>query len=75
LHHGGSLPGLLTIRDVHRREVFTVAPATCAAPGRDCDVVVTGRIHRSDYGMGRWSFAMSDDVRFALRVRVYDGTP
>lgn len=70
LHGGGALTGMLTIRDVSRREVFTISPADCPAPARTCDVVATGTIHRGDYGMGRWNVALSDLVRFQLRVRV-----
>jgi polyisoprenoid-binding protein YceI len=33
-------------------------------------VVATGSIDRSNYGMGRWDFALSSQVRFDLRVRV-----
>lgn len=69
LRRGGALPGVLTIRNVRRREVFTISPATCTQPGRDCDVVASGSIHRTDYGMDRWNFALSDKVRFSLRVR------
>ena len=70
LHSGGSLTGILSIRGVRRHEVFVVSPATCTQPARDCDVVATGTIDRSDYGMGRWDFALSSEVRFNLRVRV-----
>jgi polyisoprenoid-binding protein YceI len=70
LRRGGALPGVLTIRAVHRREVFTISPATCAQPARDCDVVASGSIHLSNYGMDRWNFALSDKVRFSLRLRV-----
>jgi polyisoprenoid-binding protein YceI len=70
LRDGGELPGMLTIRNVRRREVFTISPGSCDAPGHDCDVVASGTIHRADYGMGRWNVALSDRVRFALRVRV-----
>jgi polyisoprenoid-binding protein YceI len=70
LHSGGALPGVLTIRDVRRREVFTISPATCARPARDCDVIANGSIHRADFGMDRWTFALSDKVVFSLRVRV-----
>ena len=45
-------------------------PATCEQPARECDVVATGTIDRGDYGMGRWNFALSSEVRFNLRVRV-----
>ena len=34
------------------------------------DVIASGSIHRGDYGMDRWTFALSDKVRFLLRVRV-----
>ena len=70
LHSGGALPGVLTIRDVRRREVFTISPATCPQPARDCDVVASGSIHRADFGMDRWTFALADKVVFSLRVRV-----
>ena len=70
LQRGGPLPGTLSIRDVQRREVFTIEPATCDEPARDCDVVGTGSIRRGDYGLGRWGFALADKVRFLLRVRV-----
>ena len=70
LQHGGALHGVLTIRDVRRREVFTISPGTCARPARDCDVVASGSIHRADFGMDRWTFALSDRVVFSLRVRV-----
>jgi polyisoprenoid-binding protein YceI len=67
------MTGILSIRGVRRHEVFVVSPATCAEPARDCDVVATGSIDRNDYGMGRWDFALSRQVRFHLRVRVRAG--
>jgi polyisoprenoid-binding protein YceI len=70
LHSGGKMTGILSIRGVHRHEVFVVSPATCSQPARECDVVATGSIDRNDYGMGRWDFALSSEVRFNLRVRV-----
>lgn len=70
LRSGGALPGVLTIRNVHRREVFTISPARCVQPARACDVVASGVIRRQDYGVDRWNFALSDKVRFLLRVRV-----
>ncbi len=70
LRRGGSLSGTLTIRNVRHREVFRITPATCTEPARACDVVASGSIHRGDYGMDRWNFALSDKVRFLLRVRV-----
>jgi polyisoprenoid-binding protein YceI len=70
LAKGGKLAGQLTIRDVTRRETFTVEPSTCARPARDCDVVATGTVRRTDYGVDRWVLAVSDSVRFTLRLRV-----
>jgi polyisoprenoid-binding protein YceI len=70
LRHGGPLPGMLSIRDVRRREIFVIEPARCETPARACDVVGTGTVHRGDYGLGRWGFALADKVRFSLRVRV-----
>jgi polyisoprenoid-binding protein YceI len=67
---GGKLAGQLTIRDVTRRETFTVEPSTCARPAVDCDVVANGSVRRTDYGVDRWVFAVSDSVRFTLRLRV-----
>lgn len=73
LRSGGALPGVLIIRDIRHREVFTISPAKCAQPARECDVVASGSIHREDYGMDRWNFALSDKVWFSLRVRLRAG--
>lgn len=67
---GGKLRGELRIRGVSRSETFAIEPAGCARPGRDCDVVANGSVRRSDYGVDRWMFAVSDIVRFQLRLRV-----
>lgn len=73
LRHGGEMPGVLTIHGVSRREAFTIEPAHCERPARACDVVASGTIRRTDYGINRWNFALSDNVHFSLRVRVRDG--
>ena len=70
LHQGGPLAGQLSIRGITRNETLSVAPATCAQPGRECDVVVTGTVRRSDYGMDDWQMAVSDRVVFVLRARL-----
>jgi polyisoprenoid-binding protein YceI len=67
---GGKLAGELTIRDVRRRETFVIEPGTCARPAYDCDVVANGSVRRTDYGVDRWTFAVSDHVRFTLRLRL-----
>lgn len=71
---GGALAGTLSIRGVRRREVFTVEPSACAQPAQDCDVVASGTVQRSNYGVDRWSFALSESVRFSLRIRTTDGS-
>ena len=71
---GGKLAGQLTIRDVTRRETFTIQPGTCARPAIDCDVIANGSVRRTDYGVDRWVLAVSDNVRFTLRLRVYGDT-
>ena len=73
LRDGGPLPGLLAIRGVQRRAVFVIEPAACDLPARACDVVGHGSIRRGDFGLGAWGFALADEVRFLLRVRVRDG--
>lgn len=73
LRDGGPLPGVLTIRNVRRREVFTISPSRCAQERRRCDVIASGAIRRQDYGVDRWTFALSDKVRFSMQVRVSDG--
>lgn len=74
LREGGTLSGTLRIRDVRRTERFQIAPSACARPGADCDVVAVGSVRRSDYGVDRWMFAVSDQVRFTLHLRVLDAT-
>ena len=67
---GGKLRGELRIRNVRRQETFVIEAASCARPGLDCDVVANGVVSRRDYGVDRWMFAVSDVVRFQLRLRV-----
>lgn len=67
---GGALPGVLGIRGVQQREMFTLLPSACARPAVDCPVQGAGIIDRSDYGMNRWSFAIGRKVRFQLRIRI-----
>lgn len=73
LASGGELPGMLGIRDVQRRESFTVAASACSRPARDCPVAATGTINRSQYGMNRWALAVGRNVHFQLLILVEDG--
>ncbi len=70
LEHGGPLAGDLSIRGITRPKTLAVAPAACARPGQDCDVVATGAVRRSDYDMDDWMMAVSDRVVFVLRARL-----
>lgn len=70
LHDGGALRGHCSIHGVVRTETFALRPSTCARPGIDCDVVAHGTIRREDYGLDGWRFALRDQVRFNLRVRL-----
>ena len=74
LRAGGKLAGTLHIRDTRREETFVIAPSACERPGHDCDVVAVGSVRRSDYGVDRWMFAVSDQVRFTLHLRLAGGT-
>lgn len=67
---GGPLAGSLSIRGVTRPETLTVQRANCERAGLDCDVVVTGTVRRSDYGMDAFGLAMGDKVVFVLRSRL-----
>lgn len=69
---GGKLAGQLRIRDVSRREVFLIEPSACERVAVDCDVIASGSVRRSAYGVDRWMFAVSDNVRFTLRLRVQE---
>lgn len=74
LKNGGPLAGNLTIRGITRSKTLTVAPSACKRPAHDCDVVVTGAVRRSDYGMDAWTLAVSDRVVFMLRARLVPGS-
>ncbi|MEG3790906.1 YceI family protein [Lysobacter sp. CCNWLW3] len=72
---GGKLRGRLTLHGVSRMETFVLAPSTCMRPGKDCDVLAYGSVSRDDYGLDGWQLALSDRVRFTLRVRLQHDLP
>ena len=74
-HAGGALDGELRMHGVRRREHFLLEPSTCARPGYDCDIIAVGTVRRSDYGLNRWTLALREQVRFALRVRWREPAP
>lgn len=74
-HTGGPLRGRLSMRGVVRLETFTMAPAACARPGRDCDALASGSVDRRDYGLDDWRFTLGDTVRFDMRLRLLEPAP
>ena len=75
LRDGGDLGGMLSLRGVNRREVFVVAPATCARPLHACDVVARGSVRREDYGMDAYGYLLRSRVQFTLNVRLRPQDP
>lgn len=73
-HDGGRLRGRLSMHGISRMETFVVLPSECARPGLDCDVVANGSVRRTDYGLDGWKLALTDTVRFSLRVRLQPET-
>lgn len=73
LSAGGQLPGLLSIRDVQRREAFTVVASSCSRPALDCPVLAAGAVDRGLYGMNRWAVVVGRKVRFELRIQMEGG--
>ncbi|MGO1070832.1 YceI family protein [Lysobacter sp. CA199] len=67
---GGALRGRLTLHGVSRMETFILTPATCAAPGEDCDAIAHGSVSRDDYNLDGWQLALGDRVRFTMQVRL-----
>lgn len=74
-HVGGALDGELRMHGVRRREHFLLEKSSCTRPGYDCDIIAVGSVRRSDYGLNRWSLALREQVRFALRVRWREPVP
>ncbi|NEL42859.1 MAG: polyisoprenoid-binding protein, partial [Xanthomonas perforans] len=62
----------LTIRGITHIETLHVAPAECARPGYDCDVISRGTVLRGRYGMNAWQMALGDRVTFILRGRLQE---
>ena len=69
LHHGGAVTGALTLRGRTRPATFSLTAATCATPGRDCELEVKGTISRRDFGMTGYWFALRDGVDVRVRLR------
>jgi polyisoprenoid-binding protein YceI len=70
LREGGPLRGELTLRGQTQPVTFKVAPAACATPGIDCEIVVTGRVSRQAFGMHAYRLTVRDAVDFEFQVRL-----
>jgi polyisoprenoid-binding protein YceI len=70
LRTGGSMRGELTLRGQTREVAFKVLPSTCARPGRDCVIAVTGKVSRHAFGMDAYRWSVRDAVEFEFRVRL-----
>lgn len=69
LDQGGTLSGYITVRGVTAPVRFIVQPAHCehlaAAP---CRIQLSGRVHRSTFGMTSDRLALSDSVDLNLSI-------
>ena len=70
LRNCGQLRGELTLRGQTRPVAFNVAPSACATPGRECDILVTGRVSRAAFGMHAYRLTVRDSVDFEFQVRL-----
>jgi polyisoprenoid-binding protein YceI len=70
LRDGGELRGELSLRGTTRPVAFRVLESACAAPGRDCEIVVTGRVSRHAFGMTAYRLSVRDGVDFEFHVRL-----
>lgn len=75
LHAGGRLRGELVLRGLSRPVSFQLAASTCAKPGVDCDIRVSGSISRTEFGMNTHRFSLRDDVDLKFRVRLRAQAP
>ena len=75
LRDGGELRGELTLRGQTQPVAFRVAKSECPEPGRDCEIVVTGRVSRQAFGMNAYRLTVRDGVEFEFKVRLEPGAP
>jgi polyisoprenoid-binding protein YceI len=73
LRKGGELPGVLILRGIRQPVRFTLQPSSCAHPGRDCPIEVTGSIRRSAFAMRSRRGTVGDKV--TLHFSVYSAAP
>jgi|GEM_PF-620550 len=69
---GGQLLGDLSLRGTTARVAFDMLPAACARPGRECPIVVEGRVSRAMFGMDAHRMAVQDRVELRFEVMLAD---
>ncbi len=67
---GGTLAGSVELRGVTRPVAFRVDPSACGAPGRECNIEVSGEVSRRDFGMTAYRVWLRDEVGFHFHVRL-----
>lgn len=74
---GGELLGDLSLRGSTLRVAFHMRSAGCARPGRDCPIIVEGRVSRAKFGMDAHRMAVQDgvDLRFEVMLDAEAGAP
>ncbi len=70
LDKGGELQGLLSLRGLQQSVRFHIEKSSCARPGYDCDLTVTGRVLRREFGMQAYRLSIKDNVDFEFRIRL-----
>lgn len=65
---GGQLLGDLSLRGTTSRVAFDMLPAACPRPGRECPIVVEGRVSRAEFGMDAHRVAVQDRVELRFDV-------
>ena len=68
LRDGGELPGVLTLRGIRQRVLFTLQRSTCDRPGYDCPIEASGVIRRSAFAMHARRGAVGDKVTLHFSV-------
>jgi polyisoprenoid-binding protein YceI len=69
LDGGGTLTGYITVRGVTAPVQFAVHPVHCVdQPASPCRILLSGRVHRSTFGMTSDRLALSDSVDLNLSI-------
>ncbi|MFZ9349056.1 MAG: YceI family protein [Arenimonas sp.] len=66
---GGSITGMLTLRDVSKPVTFTVLPTQCRQPGWTCPISASGTLDRHDFGMHAYRWSLRDEVVVGFQLK------